>query len=228
VKQIRKRVTYANVMSSIAVFLILGGATAFAAVKKIGANEIKANSIKTGKIVKEAITTSKIKKNAVTGAKLNESTLGTVPSATNATNATNAVNATNAGNANTVAGSTIRKFFYASEETSATTTILSLNGLTLTAGCEAGFPQLTATTSVDNSLIHAGGTIGGDEAIYSENDQFETGEPFNVIEDEFDSVQGTLTYAQPSGVVVTATFEVEEGAFSGFDTDCSISGHAIG
>lgn len=42
-------------MSSVAVFLMLGGATAFAATK-IGANEIKANSIKTGKIVKEAVT----------------------------------------------------------------------------------------------------------------------------------------------------------------------------
>ena len=48
-KLIRKRLTYANVMSSIAVFLILGGATAFAA-KKIGSNEIKGNSITTGKI----------------------------------------------------------------------------------------------------------------------------------------------------------------------------------
>lgn len=63
-KQIRQRLTYANVMSSLAVFLILGGATAFAA-KKIGANEIKANSIKTGKIVKEAVTTGKLKKGAV-------------------------------------------------------------------------------------------------------------------------------------------------------------------
>lgn len=69
-KQIRKRLTYANVMSSLAVFLILGGATAFAAVKKIGANEIKANSIKTGKIVKEAVTQGKIKTGAVTEAKI--------------------------------------------------------------------------------------------------------------------------------------------------------------
>lgn len=69
-KQIRKRLTYANVMSSLAVFLILGGATAFAAVKKIGGNEIKANSIKTGKIVKEAVTAGKLKKNAVTEGKL--------------------------------------------------------------------------------------------------------------------------------------------------------------
>jgi hypothetical protein len=111
VKQIRKRLTYANVMSSLAVFLILGGATAFAATK-IGANQLKANSVKTGKIVKEAVTTSKLKNSsvdtakiadnavttakiadkAVTGAKINASTIGTVPSATNATNATTAAN----------------------------------------------------------------------------------------------------------------------------------------
>jgi len=68
-KQIRRHFTYANVMSSIAVFLILGGATAFAATK-IGANEIKANSIKTGKIVKEAVTAGKIKNGAVTETKI--------------------------------------------------------------------------------------------------------------------------------------------------------------
>ncbi len=102
-KQIRKRLTYANVMSSIAVFLMLGGATAFAA-SKIGANQLKANSVKTGKIVKEAVkagklaknavttpkiangavTTEKIANDAVTGEKANESTFGTVPSAVNA------------------------------------------------------------------------------------------------------------------------------------------------
>jgi hypothetical protein len=99
-KQIRRHFTYSNVMSSIAVFMILGGATAVAATK-IGANEIKANSIKTGKIVKEAVTAGKIKKaavtegkladgavttskianDAVTGDKVNEGTLGVVPNA---------------------------------------------------------------------------------------------------------------------------------------------------
>ncbi len=68
-KHVRQRLTYANVMSSIAVFFVLGGATAFAATK-IGANELKANSIKTGKIVKEAITTSKLKNNSITTGKI--------------------------------------------------------------------------------------------------------------------------------------------------------------
>jgi hypothetical protein len=56
-------------MSSIAVFLILGGATAFAA-KKIGSNQLKGSSVTTAKIKKNAVTASKIKKNSITTAKI--------------------------------------------------------------------------------------------------------------------------------------------------------------
>lgn len=83
-KQIRNRLTYANVMSSLAVFLILGGATAFAAIKKVGANEIKANSIKTGKIVKEAVTAGKLKKGAVTESRIADGAVTTNKIADNA------------------------------------------------------------------------------------------------------------------------------------------------
>ncbi len=86
--KLRKRLTYANVMSSIAVFMILGGASAVAA-KKIGSNELKSNSVTTAKLKKNAVTAAKIKKNAVTtaklkngavtGAKVNLASLGTVP-----------------------------------------------------------------------------------------------------------------------------------------------------
>ncbi len=86
-KQVRRHLTYANVMSSLAVFLILGGATAFAAVQKIGANEIKANSIKTGKIVKEAVTAGKIKNAAVTEGKLADGAVTTNKLADNAVTA---------------------------------------------------------------------------------------------------------------------------------------------
>lgn len=68
-KQVRKRLTYANVMSSLAVFLVLGGATAIAA-KKIGSHQLKPNSVTTAKIKKNAVTTAKIKAKAVTTAKL--------------------------------------------------------------------------------------------------------------------------------------------------------------
>lgn len=117
-KQIRKRLTYANVMSTIAVFLVIGGATAFAALGKnsVGSKQLKKNAVVTAKVKNEAIVSGKIANNAVsttkiadgavngakvldgslTGSDINVSTLGTVPSATKATTATKATEATQA------------------------------------------------------------------------------------------------------------------------------------
>jgi hypothetical protein len=103
-KQVRRRLTYANVMSSIAVFLVLGGATAIAANQlgknSVGKKQLKANAVTAAKIKKNAVTTAKIKNNAVTGAKvkdgsltgtdINLATLGTVPSANTANTANSA------------------------------------------------------------------------------------------------------------------------------------------
>jgi len=81
-------------MSSIAVFLVLGGASAFAASQlgknTVGTKQLKKNAVTAAKIKKNAVTTAKIKNNAVNGAKVNEATLGTVPSANTANSATTA------------------------------------------------------------------------------------------------------------------------------------------
>jgi len=69
VQQIRKRLTYANVMSSIAVFLVLGGGAAYAA-KKVGSNELRGGAVTTTKIKRSAVTRSKIKAKAISTAKL--------------------------------------------------------------------------------------------------------------------------------------------------------------
>jgi hypothetical protein len=216
-------------MSSIAVFLVLGGATAFAATK-IGAGQLKANSVKTGKIVKEAVTegkikngavtTNKIANDAVTGAKVNEATLGQVPSA---------ATATTAGSANSVAGNTVRRIFFKSGPNQGVTTILSLNGLTLTAKCTANVLAANATTAVSNTIIRSGGTFGGATAFYTESDNFDAGENFDFLANgttTSDSLQGTLTYATPEGTVVTAVFAAEELGFGG--EGCAIAGYATG
>lgn len=70
-KRVGRSLSYANVMSSIAVFLVLGGATAFAA-GKIGPHKIKANAVTTPKIKANAVTTRKIKKNAITASKIKD------------------------------------------------------------------------------------------------------------------------------------------------------------
>lgn len=76
-QQIRKRLTYANVMSSIAVFLVLGGGAAYAA-KKIGSHELRGGAVTTAKIKRNAVTRSKIKAGAISTAKL---AMGTVTNA---------------------------------------------------------------------------------------------------------------------------------------------------
>ena len=70
----RARLTYANVVSTLALFLVLGGGAAFAA-KKLTTSDIKKGAIKTKLIAKSAVTKAKIAKNAVTGAKVKDGSL---------------------------------------------------------------------------------------------------------------------------------------------------------
>jgi hypothetical protein len=75
VKQIRQRLTYANVVSTLALVLVVGGATALAAkVPKhsVGPHQLRSNSVTTPKIKANAVTTRKIKKNAVTTVKIKD------------------------------------------------------------------------------------------------------------------------------------------------------------
>lgn len=98
-KQIHRHLSYANVMSTIAVFLTLGGATALAAGQlaknSVGSRQLKAKAVTTGKIANNAVNGAKVADGSLTGADINIGALGTVPTATNATNA---------GNAGTVGG----------------------------------------------------------------------------------------------------------------------------
>jgi hypothetical protein len=71
-RMLRTKLTYANVIATLALFLALGGGAAWAA-HRIGANQLKSNSVGTGKIKKNAVTTKKIKAKAVTNAKLADS-----------------------------------------------------------------------------------------------------------------------------------------------------------
>jgi hypothetical protein len=57
-KSVRKRLTYANVMSSIAVFFVVAGGTAFAA------SQLGKESVGTNQLKKEAVSLAKIKKAA--------------------------------------------------------------------------------------------------------------------------------------------------------------------
>jgi hypothetical protein len=66
---VRRHLTYANVIATLALFLALGGGAVWAA-GKIGTKNLKTNAVTAGKIKRNAVTSVKIRANAVTGEKL--------------------------------------------------------------------------------------------------------------------------------------------------------------
>lgn len=95
----KPRLSYANVVSTLALVLAVGGgATAIAL-------SLPKNSVHSKQIAKEAVKTSDIAKDAVTGDKVKESTLGKVPSAAFADSAGSAADAAHAAVADSLGGS---------------------------------------------------------------------------------------------------------------------------
>jgi hypothetical protein len=73
-EKLRGKLTYANVVSTLALFLVLSGGAAYAAShlgrNSVGAKQLKTNAVSTAKIKNEAVTTEKLKNSAVTSPKL--------------------------------------------------------------------------------------------------------------------------------------------------------------
>lgn len=77
-RKLRSRLSYANVMSSLAVFLLLGGGAALAAKqKRIGTAQIKAGAITTGKLKNGAVVNTKLRDGSVSATKLADGSVGT-------------------------------------------------------------------------------------------------------------------------------------------------------
>jgi hypothetical protein len=86
-----KQLSYANVVSSICLFLLLSGATAFAAVQlgknSVGTKQLKKNAVGAKQLKKNAVNGAKVKNHSLTGADIKLSKLGKVPSASHADSA---------------------------------------------------------------------------------------------------------------------------------------------
>ena len=89
------RLTYANVVATLALCIAVGGASAFAATQlpknSVTAKQIKNNAVTAAKIKNEAVTTAKLKNDAITGAKVQPGSIdaadlaaGTIPAPVNA------------------------------------------------------------------------------------------------------------------------------------------------
>lgn len=94
---ITARLTYANVVATIALFVALGGTTI--AATKLHGSQIQRGTITGKQIRKGSVPGADLRRNSVTGQQVNEAKLGTVPRATKADSATSATTANRAGSA---------------------------------------------------------------------------------------------------------------------------------
>jgi hypothetical protein len=116
--RIRRRLNYANIVASLALFVALGGVSY--AASTAAKNSVKSTSIGNGQVKNvdlgsNAVTSSKIKNNSIKGADILESSLSKVPSAAKADQAVHATKADLATNANTLGGFAPTDFVLKSE-----------------------------------------------------------------------------------------------------------------
>jgi len=247
VRQIRKRLTYANVMSSIAVFLVVGGATAFAALGKnsVGTKQLKKNAVTAAKLKKNAVTAAKIKKNSVTGGKVKNHSLtgadidfnrlGTVPSATSAisavgaTNAVNATNAANANNATTAANLVGLKNVSGSGPENSMTTLFSTGQFDVVGICSEteefdppGFQYEDVSSAI--GIINRGENHGWADTFDDDNSDFNVGE--GVAFDYLDAGDpGTAVLPNGHWIHVLGGTITEHGTNANFGPGCTF--HAV-
>lgn len=227
-KQIRKRLTYANVMSSIAVFLMIGGATAFAAGKlaknSVGTKQLKSNSVTTAKLKKNAITTAKIKNGAVTGAKVNLGTLGTVPTATNANNA---------NNANTVDGQTANKIFKTLTEGQVNVPVATVAGFAVTATCNTNDAEVTITAPSGQGTVlnSAGDSNGGGELTWDYDSDATGGSKIqidNPVTTGGDYGVSSVAGATSGGITISGVLGYDYDTFDNSPPNtCIVYGHLL-
>ena len=238
------KLTYANVMATVAVFIALGGG-AYAV--SLGKNDVGPREI-----AKNAVRSSELKNNGVKGKDVDESSLGRVPgadfadragsagsantastaaSAEIAGSAETANSANSAANASQVNGLSVVKINGRLQNNELNRTVLDLAGLKLVASCPAvGSFDVVASTSKENSSLYGYADYPPNldsDSFDREGGEFDTGTPVS-LNTEFgnlgDPRVGGLVYEAPDGASVTVQFAAD---FNG-TSRCVFTGTAIG
>jgi hypothetical protein len=189
-----RRPSPALVIACIALFLAMGGVSYGVATGSINSREIRNNTILSRDVRNGKLLGRDLKRATVGGREVRESRLGTVPSAA------------------TVDGHNLARINYRVPAGTPTTAILGLGGLIINATCTpTGNLNVTATTIANNSMVHAGTVhAAGDNASYADNNDLDVGESSNMIPNTDTRVQGSLTYTNPTGQVVSVSYLTQE------------------
>ena len=140
----RPKLSYANVISTLCLFLLLGGGAAFAASQlgknSVGTKQLKKNAVTTAKIKNQAIKSAKLADGAVTAAKLAPGVAVSGPPGP--------------PGAAPGGGSTTTSFSFRTSAEETVDNLVQAGGLTIDVSCKGTVLTATAETSVDNSSFY--------------------------------------------------------------------------
>ena len=164
----RRNLSYANVTATLALFIAIGGASAFAATElkksSVGSHQIKKNAITTAKIKDRAVTESKIRNAAITGEKIaNAAVTGSKVASGSLTgadiNLSTLPMVPSANNANMVNGQAPTKIFKVLLPGETNVAVATVSGFSLNASCtsEKAAVRVTSPSSAGSVLIAEGG-----------------------------------------------------------------------
>jgi hypothetical protein len=143
-----------------------------------------------------------------------------------ATNATGVAAGLNADRVDSLNGG---KVDFRAKVPTASTEILNLGGLILSAACATG-PNLDvrASSSVPDSMVHVGWNRDpGNVPFYRQDNDLDPGDAFSIMDVNDDQAAGTLTYVTPAGANVSVTFLSDEGTRLAGTAACVFTGTAL-
>jgi hypothetical protein len=227
-QRFRSKLTYPYLVSTLALFVALGGgAYALDGKNTVNSGDVKNNTLtskdqKDGKGTKGVDVTD----NSLKGADVDESSLSQVPSAANANNANHANNADNADNATNAANATqaansadadhadqadnattvnsvaVQAVRYRTNATTNTPTqIVTLGGLTLTANCNGGNLSLVANTSTSNASISSAAIDTFSDVVDANtvhDNDFDTGDTVDLLAADDNDQVLNVEYTRPA------------------------------
>jgi hypothetical protein len=220
-RRLRSKLSYANVMATIAVFIALGGGA-------YAATQLKKNSVGTKQLKASSVTTAKIKANAVIGSKVQSATLGLVPSATHATSADSATKATEAGEAASVNGQKVQRISFVAPDNTPATTLFEALGLKVVASCSnTGALEMHAVPTTTDSEIQVFGD--SNNTFFSfEDSSFGVSGPIELTHGVGKEGSAQLVYGTFAGHVATMNYSFDSGdTFSGHNKGCGVSGEMV-
>jgi hypothetical protein len=227
----------ALVVASLALAVALGGTTyAATALPKnsVGAKQLKSGSVSAVKLAKDSVASRQIKDHTIVAADLAKNAYpllpGKVASAGHADTAGRADTAGHADTAGSVSGATFTTIDYRAGAVAPAATVLSANGLTIAAACDAAGTLTLSLASATGDAEYS--LLATDETGNVRGDSFNawTGEAFDIAArlglPDLTREGLRLTYQNPAGKPVLVEISTDGDAFNGA-TSCYAGGYAI-